>query len=294
MIRRWVYELGLEDVLDRFPFLRDIELNTDQEEQRFQLTKRLITCVYQATTNSSDTTLAAAESVANEFGVKFAVINIDSIVKQYTLLAESIEGRPINWELDDLALQNIQARTRAPSIWMVANIEQKLLITTSNRSEAAVGYCTMDGDTAGSIAPIGGVDKAFLIEWLKYMTVNHSSLQSIVCQKPTAELRPGLNQTDEDDLMPYNILDAIETWAIREKKGPQEVLDCLDLEMGIDRNIAAKYVRKFFTLWVRNQWKRERYAASFHLDNHNLDPKTWCRFPILSGGFDMELKTLKV
>ena len=44
------------------------------------------------------------------------------------------------------------------------------------------------------------------------------------------------------------------------------------------------WVERFFRLWSRNQWKRERYAPSFHLDDENLDPKTWCRFPILSGG----------
>jgi len=97
--------------------------------------------------------------------------------------------------------------------------------------------------------------------------------------------------------MPYEILDAIETWAILEKKGPKEVLECLRREMhfGTDPypKIAAGYVRKFFTLWVRNQWKRERYAISFHVDSHNLDPKTWCRFPVLSGGFAKELEELE-
>ena len=52
------------------------------------------------------------------------------------------------------------------------------------------------------------------------------------------------------------------------------------------------WVERFFRLWCRNQWKRERYAPSFHLDDENLDPKTWCRFPILSGGFERELEEL--
>ena len=54
------------------------------------------------------------------------------------------------------------------------------------------------------------------------------------------------------------------------------------------------WVERFFRLWTRNQWKRERYAPSFHLDDENLDPKTWCRFPILSGGFERELRELRV
>ena len=53
------------------------------------------------------------------------------------------------------------------------------------------------------------------------------------------------------------------------------------------------WTHRFFTLWSRNQWKRERYAPGFHLDDENLDPKTWCRWPILSGDFQEELKSLK-
>ena len=53
-----------------------------------------------------------------------------------------------------------------------------------------------------------------------------------------------------------------------------------------------RHVQRFLRLWSRNQWKRERYAPSFHLDDKNLDPKTWCRFPILSGGFAAELDAL--
>src|ERR1022692_2093831 len=53
------------------------------------------------------------------------------------------------------------------------------------------------------------------------------------------------------------------------------------------------WVDRFFKLWCRSQWKRERYAPSFHLDDENLDPKTWCRFPILSGGFETELTELR-
>ena len=52
------------------------------------------------------------------------------------------------------------------------------------------------------------------------------------------------------------------------------------------------WIERFFKLWCRNQWKRERYAPSFHVDDENLDPKTWCRFPILSGGYERELGAL--
>ena len=93
--------------------------------------------------------------------------------------------------------------------------------------------------------------------------------------------------------MPYPLLDAIERLAIRDKKGPAEVLEIVRAEHPEHSEEALReWVKKFFRLWCRNQWKRERYAPSFHLDDENLDPKTWCRFPILSGGFQYELKQL--
>lgn len=296
MVKRAMKELDPDDLFKRLSiripdsFGKELDSRTATQI----IVGKILTCVYQSTRNSSYTTLNAAKVVANELGAKFHVVYIDSIIDEYIALAKEIEGRTLTWEEDDIALQNIQARSRAPSVWMVANLENKLLITTSNRSEAAVGYCTMDGDTAGSISPIGGIDKAFLIDWLKHMANTYNSIKEIVCQKPTAELRPGKDQTDETDLMPYNILDTIETLAILEKKGPQEVLNHLCLEFHeINREQGINYVKKFFTLWVRNQWKRERYAISFHVDNHNLDPKTWCRFPVLSGGFKKELLELE-
>ncbi len=267
------------------------------------LARKLITCLYQGTKNSSNTTLNAAKMVANGVGAKFHEIDIDDIVKSYTSKIAVAVQHDFSWDKDDITLQNIQARARAPGIWMIANLENKLLLTTSNRSEAAVGYCTMDGDTAGSIAPIGGIDKAFLLDWLAYMSARGCSyLTPILVQKPTAELRPGSTQTDEADLMPYPILEFIEDRAILEKKGPREVYLHLVKHLEAKERApqlmalfpkAYSYVEKFFTLWCRNQWKRERYALAFHVDDKNLDPRSWCRFPVLSGGFETELAELR-
>jgi NAD+ synthase (glutamine-hydrolysing) len=118
-----------------------------------------------------------------------------------------------------------------------------------------------------------------------------AELAAINKQQPTAELRPpGEGQTDESDLMPYVVLDAIERLAIRDKLTPVEIYQSLSSEH--ERLQLVGWIRRFFQLWSRNQWKRERYAPSFHLDDENLDPKTWCRFPILSGGFKRELEEL--
>ena len=121
------------------------------------------------------------------------------------------------------------------------------------------------------------------------------ALAAVNQMQPTAELRPpSAGQTDEDDLMPYRVLDAIERAAIRDKQPPLEVFRTVRPQFP-QYTVAQLqlWVERFFRLWCRNQWKRERYAPSFHLDDENLDPKTWCRFPILSGGFERELRELR-
>src|SRR5438046_4432885 len=107
--------------------------------------------------------------------------------------AEHAIARELSWDADDITLQNIQARVRAPSIWMLANVRGAVLITTSNRSEAAVGYATMDGDTAGGLAPLGGIDKTYLRSWLGWMETTGpagiapiAALRRINAQAPTA------------------------------------------------------------------------------------------------------------
>jgi NAD+ synthase (glutamine-hydrolysing) len=116
----------------------------------------------------------------------------------------------------------------------------------------------------------------------------------ITAQQPTAELRPKeSNQTDEGDLMPYWLLHMIETMVVKNRYVPVEVYHALKASVEYDNNQLIKDITKFFRLFSRNQWKRERYALSFHMDDHNLDPRTWCRTPILTGGYEEELEELK-
>jgi NAD+ synthase (glutamine-hydrolysing) len=307
MVRMAVENIGLAGVKRKLTYLNAIQ-DCDSAEA---MVGKLLTTIYQGTKNSSEDTYLSAKDLAESLGASFLNINIDGLVGTYTGLIEEQLGRQLSWDTDDLALQNIQARVRAPGVWMLANIKNALLLSTSNRSEAAVGYATMDGDTAGSISPITGIDKTFLRTWLRWLeneglnVVNTPSeadriklpgLHRVNNLQPTAELRPlDRKQTDEADLMPYDVLNEIENVAIRDKQHPIAVLKWLEARYAgtHDREKLLLWIERFFKLWSRNQWKRERYAPSFHLDDHSLDPRTWMRFPILSGGFEKELAELR-
>ncbi|SHL69770.1 NAD(+) synthase [Hymenobacter psychrotolerans] len=281
------------------PGPKDASLSAPDHEQATanqRITQRLLTCAYQGTVNSSDDTFNSAKELADSLGAVFYNWEIDQEVNGYVGKIEQALHRELTWKTDDLALQNIQARVRAPAIWLLANVQNCLLITTSNRSEASVGYCTMDGDTAGSISPIAGVDKDFVKKWLRWAEteLNYPALRHVNGLQPTAELRPlEEKQTDERDLMPYVLLNRIERLAFYDRLSPQQVLATLVQEdPAPDPEQLKTYVKRFYSLWSRNQWKRERYAPSFHLDDYNVDPRSWLRFPILSGGYTEELNAL--
>ncbi|HEY1549405.1 MAG TPA: NAD(+) synthase [Kofleriaceae bacterium] len=298
-------ELGPGGVRQRLPWckrLHDVIEKKPNGEVVKAAVGALLACAYQPTENSGRITKLAAQTIADAVGADFHVIDVDAQAKQYVASVEAAIGRKLAWETDDLALQNIQARVRAPSVWLLANIRGAILITTSNRSEAAVGYATMDGDTAGGLAPLGGIDKSFLRDWLTWMETRGlvglepvPGLHAINAQAPTAELRPAAQaQTDEADLMPYDLLEAIEDSTIRDKHTPIEVLqELLPRFPQLAAAQLAQWIERFFRLWCKNQWKRERIAPSFHLDDRNVDPRSWCRFPILSGNFERELAEMR-
>lgn len=287
-------ELGREGFLSEFDFIPDISKVQSPEEA----VGCFLTCFYQATRNSGETTRKAAKTLADNIGAKFYEFDLDPIVEQYLSMLSKTLGRDFDWKKDDIALQNIQARARVPSAWFVANLQNTLLLATGNRSEAAVGYTTMDGDTAGCLAPIGGVDKEFLLHWLSRLethgfkigdkTVTMPFLSVITTQKPTAELRPPqLGQTDEDDLMPYSVLNRIEQLGPMQGKSRNEMIETLKKEFPDESDeTVRRWVERFHRLWRNNIWKRNRYALSFHLDDDHLPAADWRRFPTLSGDFE--------
>jgi NAD+ synthase (glutamine-hydrolysing) len=165
MVEMAIAEIGTEAFHKKMGYIEKVKgLNNPKE-----IVGKILTCVYQPTVNSGDVTRNAASGVAGDIGADYMEFNINELVKQYVEMVSEGIGRKLNWKTDDIALQNIQARVRGPGVWLLANERQALLLTTSNRSEAAVGYATMDGDTCGGLSPIGGIDKNFLRNWLRWM-----------------------------------------------------------------------------------------------------------------------------
>ena len=278
-------ELGWEGLKQKLNY---IPLTTSDK-----VMSQLLTTIYQGTVNSSQNTRDSARELAEWIGTQHYVIEIDSIVQGYRDLIEGAIGRPLTWEQDDITLQNVQARVRAPSAWMLANIKNALLLATSNRSEASVGYATMDGDTSGSISPIAGIDKSFIRTWLLWLEdQGFKGLHLVNSLEPSAELRPlSEKQVDEEDLMPYPILNTIERLVFYDLLSPHACLEEVNKRYGsvFAKEKLEEFVRRFFRLWARNQWKRERYAPGFHVDDYSLDPKSWLRFPILSAGLEKDV-----
>jgi NAD+ synthase (glutamine-hydrolysing) len=258
-------------------------------------------CAYMATENSGDETALAAKELAEEVGARFHNFEIQEAVDTHTQLIEKVIGRKLSWDLpiDDLALQNVQARLRGSLIWMLANLDQALLLSTSNKSEAAVGYTTMDGDTSGGLSPIADIPKSLVSLWLEWARDFHGiqALQHVTQMAPTAELRPKENeQTDEGDLMPFFILDQLLYEFVQKAHDPLAIFlalwPTLKSHYKNKPNDFGKDIHRFVKLFCRAQWKRERLAISFRITAFDLDPKTGFRFPAVQSPFVEELAEL--
>jgi NAD+ synthase (glutamine-hydrolysing) len=293
MIKRILEKQGIETLNKKFN-LNLIPSDNIHSNIKKVINKILFTA-YQETENSTKETKRSAKILSDFIGSNHFEWSIDSEVKSITEKISNKTSKKYSWEENDITLQNVQARVRSPFIWFIANANNLLLLSTSNRSESSVGYSTMDGDSSGSISPIAGIDKVFIKDLLKYLRekYNYTCLDNVLSLKPSAELKPtNKKQFDEDDLMPYNILSEIERCFVKERKSPMEIYNILKRKELSDDESLKKNIKNFFKLLATNQWKRERTAPSFHFDDYSLDASTWFRFPILSNNFKEEIDSL--
>ncbi|MFN2442777.1 MAG: NAD+ synthase [Thermoanaerobaculia bacterium] len=153
---------------------------------------------------TSEQSLADAEALARNLGIRYSVEPIGEIYRQY----RSSFDRMFGDQTFGIADENIQARIRGNLLMAWSNRTGGLILTTGNKSELAVGYCTLYGDMAGGLCVLGDVYKTMVYELAAHLNRDEERIPpATIVRPPTAELRP--NQTDQDSLPPYEVLDAI-------------------------------------------------------------------------------------
>lgn len=271
-----------------------------EAELKAHIEKHFVTA-YMGTDNSGSATRNAARALAEEIGTEHLDGAIQPAMDVHLDVYAQMSGVRLAWDnpAHDIPLQNVQARLRGGLIWMVANVRRFLLLSTSNKSESAVGYATMDGDTSGGLSPISDVPKSLVTLWLRWAQRFHSfaSLEHVLGTPATAELRPPEEeQTDEGDLMPFFILDQLMYHFVQLGQEPLDIFRTMwpsvrERYAG-DPKAFAGHIRKFVRLLCFAQWKRERFAISFRVTAFDLDPKTGFRFPPVQAPFSEELAEL--
>ena len=193
---------------------------------------------------SSPGSIRDAEALARNLGIEFRVIPITPVFESYLqTLDPAFEGAP-----RDVTEENIQARIRGNILMALSNKFGSLLLTTGNKSELAVGYCTLYGDMAGGLAVIADVPKTTVYSLARYVNRSAERIPQACLEKPpSAELRP--NQIDQDSLPPYDVLDAILKAYIEENMGAEEIAATQQLDPSLVRRTvrmvnAAEYKRQ--------------------------------------------------
>jgi len=200
---------------------------------------------------SSEGSVTDAEALAHNLGIEFRVIPIDDIFQAY------LDGlAPVFADLeDDVTEENIQARIRAAVLMALSNRFGRLLLATGNKSEVAVGYCTLYGDMAGGLAVIADVPKTLVYDLARHLNSDGEVIpESTIVKAPSAELRPG--QADQDTLPPYEVLDRIvEAW-VEEHRSVEEII-----AEGLDERAVREVVRMI----TRNEYKRRQAAPGIKI-----------------------------
>jgi NAD+ synthetase len=197
---------------------------------------------------SSEHSVSDAKLLAQNLGIAVHIVPIEEVHESYEkTLATVFQDRT-----PDVTEENLQARIRGALLMGYSNKFNHLLLTTGNKSEIAVGYCTLYGDMCGGLAIISDVPKTIVWELSRW--INHQAGRPLIPQRsidkvPSAELRP--NQTDQDSLPPYDLLDAILHRYVEEEKGAPEII-----ADGFDQQTVLRVIR----LIDRSEYKRRQAA----------------------------------
>ena len=193
---------------------------------------------------SSDDSIEDARALADSLSCRFETIPIGPLFDHYRETFDSLfAGRE-----EDVTEQNIQARIRGNVLMALSNKFNHLLLTTGNKSEMAVGYCTLYGDMSGGLAVISDVPKQLVYDLARYVNRDRELIpMRTITKAPTAELRP--DQRDQDDLPPYGLLDQILELYLEQGFGREEVIG-----MGYAAEVVDDVVRRIRI----NEYKRKQ------------------------------------
>ena len=201
---------------------------------------------------SSEGSKTDASALARNLGIEFLTLPISEVFDAYRSALKPAFGR----RKEDVAEENVQARIRGNYLMALSNKFGSMVLSTGNKSELAVGYCTLYGDMAGGLAVISDVPKLMVYELAKWINRERELIPRATIEKPpSAELRP--NQKDEDSLPPYDVLDRILKAYIEDLKSPQEIADKYDFDI--------KLVREIALLVDRNEYKRKQAAPGLKI-----------------------------
>jgi NAD+ synthase (glutamine-hydrolysing) len=215
---------------------------------------------------SSEHSVADARSMAERLGIRFDIVSITPAYHEMCrTLAGVFEGRP-----PDVTEENIQARLRGLTLMSLSNKFGAMVLTTGNKSEIAVGYCTLYGDMCGGLAVISDVPKTMVYELSRVANRRHHDAipESVFTKPPSAELRP--DQKDSDSLPPYDVLDAILRLYVEDFCGVKEIAEELRLPLELVRDVALKV--------DRNEYKRQQAAPGLKVTSKAFGMGR--RFPI--------------
>lgn len=219
---------------------------------------------------TADISLLDARMIAKTLGVRYSELPIgpvfgkfvDTLDKEFAELSH--QNRP------DITEENLQARIRGSLLMALSNKYGSIVLTTGNKSEMAVGYCTLYGDMAGGFAVLKDISKTMVYRLCHYRNaLGHVIPERVISRAPSAELRP--DQTDQDSLPPYDVLDAIVEAYMEYDLSLQEI---------ISMNYAEADVRRVVHLIRQNEYKRRQSPPGIRVTQRGFG-KDW-RYPITS------------
>jgi NAD+ synthase/NAD+ synthase (glutamine-hydrolysing) len=214
---------------------------------------------------SSPGSIADARTLAENLGIRFELLSINRVVEAYR---ETLREVFANCK-EDVTEENIQSRTRGTMLMALSNKFGAIVLSTGNKSELGVGYCTLYGDMVGGLAVISDVPKTLVYRLSHYVNSRRAVIPQDTLEKPpSAELRP--DQKDSDSLPPYEILDAVLEDYVEDSRSVEQI--------AADRGFDLEVVRRVVRMVDRAEYKRQQAAPGI-----KISPKAFGygrRFPI--------------